>query len=82
MTYYFTDTSALIKRYVREVGTTWIRSITTRSASNIIFVAHIIADGAGPKPKEIVFRRDDTHSARLFAHECRLSHTGGYNRRQ
>lgn len=41
MSQYFLHSSALIKRYVIEVGTTWIRSITSRSAGNTIIIAHI-----------------------------------------
>jgi len=40
VTHYFLDSSALIKRYIPEQGTRWIRSITSPSA-NIIFISHI-----------------------------------------
>jgi uncharacterized protein len=38
---YFFDTSALVKRYVQEVGTSWVRSITDSTAQNIIYIAEI-----------------------------------------
>jgi uncharacterized protein len=38
---YFFDTSALVKRYVQEVGTGWVRSITDSTAQNIIYIAEI-----------------------------------------
>ncbi len=41
MTHYFFDSSALIKRYVAELGTTWIRSISSPSAGNAIVVAPV-----------------------------------------
>jgi predicted nucleic acid-binding protein len=41
VSHYFLDSSALIKRYVAEVGTNWIRSITTRTTGNIIIIDHI-----------------------------------------
>ena len=39
MNFYVFDTSALLKRYVAEVGSRWVESITVRSANNRIFVA-------------------------------------------
>jgi predicted nucleic acid-binding protein len=38
---YFVDSSALVKRYVQEVGTTWVRSLTHRGTGNQIFLARI-----------------------------------------
>jgi predicted nucleic acid-binding protein len=38
---YFFDTSALVKRYVVEPGSTWVQSITDPTAANTIFVAQI-----------------------------------------
>jgi predicted nucleic acid-binding protein len=40
---YFIDSSALVKRYVQEVGTTWVRGLTHRAASNVIYLARITA---------------------------------------
>lgn len=40
MTAYFFDSSALVKRYVRETGTTWVIGIL-RSPANSIYVAQI-----------------------------------------
>ena len=42
-TAYFVDSSALVKRYVRETGTAWVRSITRRSPSTDIYIALITA---------------------------------------
>jgi hypothetical protein len=41
MSYFFLDSSALIKRYVVEAGTDWIRSIMARSAGHTHIIAHI-----------------------------------------
>ncbi len=40
---YFVDSSALVKRYVQETGTFWVRGITRRSPSTVIYVARITA---------------------------------------
>ena len=40
---YFVDSSALVKRYVQETGTSWVRGITRHSPSTIIYLAHITA---------------------------------------
>jgi predicted nucleic acid-binding protein len=38
---YFFDSSALVKRYVQEVGTAWVRRLTRQDASNYIYLARI-----------------------------------------
>jgi predicted nucleic acid-binding protein len=38
---YFLDTSALLKRYVPEIGTTWIQALTGQSAANLLIVARV-----------------------------------------
>jgi len=40
---YFVDSSALVKRYVQETGTGWVRGITRHSSTTIIYIAHITA---------------------------------------
>jgi predicted nucleic acid-binding protein len=40
---YFVDSSALVKRYVQEDGTSWVRRLTRRSARNPIYLARITA---------------------------------------
>jgi predicted nucleic acid-binding protein len=42
-TAYFVDSSALVKRYVRETGTAWVRGTTRRRPSTYIYVALITA---------------------------------------
>ena len=40
---YFVDSSALVKRYVQEIGTAWVRGLTRRSPSTVIYIARITA---------------------------------------
>jgi predicted nucleic acid-binding protein len=40
---YFVDSSGLVKRYVQEDGTGWVRRLTRRSPSTVIYVARITA---------------------------------------
>ncbi|MBA3873148.1 MAG: type II toxin-antitoxin system VapC family toxin [Anaerolineae bacterium] len=42
MSAYFVDTSALAKRYIREMGSTWTRSWLHVSGGNQIFVSELI----------------------------------------
>ncbi|MEW6127006.1 MAG: type II toxin-antitoxin system VapC family toxin [Acidobacteriota bacterium] len=41
MSVYFFDSSALVKRYVRETGTDWVRAITDPAANYKIYIAEI-----------------------------------------
>jgi predicted nucleic acid-binding protein len=41
VTAYFVDSSALVKRYVQETGTAWVRRLTRRNASTVVYIAHI-----------------------------------------
>jgi len=41
--YYVVDSSALVKRYVLETGTAWVRRLTRRNPSTVIYIAHITA---------------------------------------
>jgi predicted nucleic acid-binding protein len=42
-TAYFVDSSALVKRYVRETGTVWVRGITRHRSTTHIYIALITA---------------------------------------
>ena len=42
MALYFFDSGALVKRYVQEVGTPWVRSLASPS-SNVLYIAQITA---------------------------------------
>ena len=41
MSLYFLDSSALIKRYITEIGSTWLHNLTSPAAGNIIVVAEL-----------------------------------------
>lgn len=41
MTHYFLDSSALIKRYIPEPGTHWVRSVTTPGSGHTVIIAHL-----------------------------------------
>jgi len=41
MTTYYLDTSALIKRYVQEIGTVWIQTLVTPAAGHTLLTARI-----------------------------------------
>ena len=41
MAVYFFDSSALVKLYVQEMGTGWVRRLTRQDASNHIYLARI-----------------------------------------
>jgi hypothetical protein len=36
---YFLDSSALVKRYVIETGTGWVRRLTRQNPSSVIYIA-------------------------------------------
>ncbi len=41
MAAYLLDTSAVVKRYIREIGTAWVRGIADPAASHLIYLARI-----------------------------------------
>jgi predicted nucleic acid-binding protein len=41
MAAYFLDTSALVKRYVREIGSDWVRNLTRPRSPDAIYIARI-----------------------------------------
>jgi uncharacterized protein len=43
LTTYFVDSSALVKRYVDEVGSSWVRSWIERPAGNVIVASELVA---------------------------------------
>lgn len=71
MSQYFLDSSALIKRYVPEVGTPWMRSIATPNAGNLILIAHItlaeIVSGAMRRKRDGSVSERTARAIRLLA---------------
>jgi hypothetical protein len=53
LTVYYLDTSALVKRYVQEVGTNWVMSITDPVANHDLYVVRI----TGPEMIAAFFRK-------------------------
>jgi hypothetical protein len=43
MAHFFGDSSVLVKRHVREVGTSWLQALTDPSSGNIIIIAALHA---------------------------------------
>jgi len=43
MSSYYLDTSALIKRYLTEIGSTWIRNLITPTAGHVIVISDLTA---------------------------------------
>jgi len=41
MAVYFFDTSAIVKRYIQEVGTAWVRNIANPASGNLIYLVNI-----------------------------------------
>ena len=41
MAAYFLDTSTVVKRYIQEVGTTWVQALAAPTAGNDLFLARI-----------------------------------------
>jgi predicted nucleic acid-binding protein len=70
MTQYFLDSSALIKRYIVEPGTTWVRSLTTRSSGDTVIIAQItqieIVSGAARRVREGTLTTRTARAVRLL----------------
>jgi predicted nucleic acid-binding protein len=70
VSHYFMDSSALIKRYIIEAGTKWLRSLTTRSAGNTMIIAHItqaeIVSGVMRRKREGTITERTAHATRLL----------------
>ncbi len=62
MTVYYADSSALVKRYVNEIGSAWVQAICEPAANHIIVLAHIglaeIAAALGVKYRQNVLTTD------------------------
>jgi hypothetical protein len=48
MAAYFFDNSAVVKRYVHEMGTAWVLSVTAPTAAHFIYIAHITGVEGAP----------------------------------
>ncbi|MBZ0282867.1 MAG: type II toxin-antitoxin system VapC family toxin [Anaerolineae bacterium] len=70
MNHYFFDSSALVKRYVLETGTNWVRSITDLRAGNSILIAQItpaeIVSGVSRRKRAGQLSQRTAHAVRLI----------------
>jgi predicted nucleic acid-binding protein len=73
---FYLDTSALVKRYVREVGTDWVRALTDPRAGNTMVLAEIrMVEAAAAMTanyrasRGITLSERDT-AVRLLVHHC------------
>nr|MBN1230080.1 type II toxin-antitoxin system VapC family toxin [Anaerolineae bacterium] len=68
MTHFFLDSSALVKRYLPEQGTIWIRSLFARNSGNRIIVAQIAAveviSGVSRRKREGHITAEHAHAVR------------------
>ena len=53
MAVYYLDSNALVKRYVREVGTAWVLALTDPNAGNDLYIEQI----TGPELIAAIFRK-------------------------
>lgn len=81
MTYYFLDSSALVKRYVPESGTNWVRQITHPTGGHIILIAYVtpveIISALMRRKREGIIDDRTAHALRLLldhhvSHEYRV----------
>ena len=61
MAVYYLDTSALVKRYVREVGTAWVLALSDPIAGNDLYIVRI----TGPEMIAALFRKVRTREMAL-----------------
>jgi predicted nucleic acid-binding protein len=70
VSYYFLDSSALIKRYILENGTRWVRSFTTSTIGNTIIVSPVtqveVISGISRRKREGTITPRTAHAIRLL----------------
>jgi len=70
--HYFLDSSALIKRYITEQGTGWVRSLTPPSVGNTIIIAQVtqveIPSGVFRRRREGLVPPRTARTIRLLLH--------------
>lgn len=76
MSVFYLDTSALVKRYVRETGTDWIRALSDSGAGNTILLAEIgmveaaAAIAANHRSQHGISLQERDIAVRLLLHHC------------
>jgi len=76
---YFLDSSALVKRYVTEIGSTWIRALTTPDARNPLIIARItwveVLSALARRKREGSLTSDDVAQAiRAFRYDMNMQY--------
>ena len=79
MSLYFLDSSALVKRYVTETGSAWIRDLTNLEARNPLIVARItwveVLSALARRQREGSLTPDDvTHAIRAFRYDLNMQY--------
>ena len=79
MSIYFLDSSALVKRYVTEIGSTWIRALTTPDARNPLIIARItwveVLSALARRKREGSLTSDDVAQAiRAFRYDMNMQY--------
>ena len=77
MTVYFLDSSALVKRYIAEVGTAWIQILTDAETGNLLFMARIawieVLSAFARRQREGLLNRADVNEL-MMAFRSHLNH--------
>jgi hypothetical protein len=70
VTHYFLDSSALVKRYISEGGTRWVRIITAQRAGNVILIAQVtpveVVSALSRREREGYLSPSNAHAARVL----------------
>ncbi len=76
MSTFFFDTSAIVKRYFPETGTTWVQSLTDPFGGHIVILAEITlvevaaASAAKYRASGGITRQERDGAVNLFLHHC------------
>lgn len=70
---YFLDTSALVKRYIPEIGTAWMQSLTAQLSGNILLVARItsveLMSAIARRQREATLTPDQAQQLRILVQQ-------------
>jgi uncharacterized protein len=67
---YFLDTSALVKRYIPEIGTTWMQTLTAQTSNHLLLVSRItfveIMSAIARRQREATLTTDQSQQLRII----------------
>lgn len=70
MTTYFFDSSALVKRYIRETGTAWVHGVISASVRHSLYISQItpveIMSSVNRRHREKIISARDVQAARIL----------------